>query len=106
MSDQIKRPHVDGDAGALMATGPVLPRWLGISGKAVYDLAKAGILVRVNREQFSLEESVPAIANISGRPYRNMAAMMAVMPCELNASGTSDLAQGWWARRRLHAPHR
>jgi len=36
----------------------VLARWLGISGKAVYELAKAGILVRVSRDQFYLEESV------------------------------------------------
>ena len=42
----------------LLASGPVLARWLGISGKAVYDLAKAGILVRVGRDQFSLEQSV------------------------------------------------
>jgi hypothetical protein len=41
-----------------VATAPVLARWLGISGKAVYDLAKAGILVRVSRDQFLLEESV------------------------------------------------
>ncbi len=42
----------------LVSSGPVLARWLGISGKAVYDLAKAGILVRVSRDQFSLEDSV------------------------------------------------
>jgi len=42
----------------LLASGPALARWLGISGKAVYDLAKAGILVRASRDQFSLEESV------------------------------------------------
>jgi hypothetical protein len=36
----------------------VLARWLGISGKAVYELAKAGVLVRVSRDQFLLEESV------------------------------------------------
>lgn len=44
--------------GELVATGPVLARWLGISGKAVYELAKMGILMRVSRDQFLLEESV------------------------------------------------
>ena len=41
-----------------VATAPVLARWLGISGKGVYDLAKAGVLVHVSRDQFLLEESV------------------------------------------------
>ena len=41
-----------------LATAPVLARWLGISGKSVYDLAKAGVLVRSSRDQFLLEESV------------------------------------------------
>ena len=37
---------------------PCWPAGFGISGKAVYDLAKAEILVRVSRDQFSLEDSV------------------------------------------------
>lgn len=39
-------------------SGPVLARWLGISGKTVYDLGKAGILVQAGRGQYKLEESV------------------------------------------------
>jgi hypothetical protein len=58
MSGESKdRPSLN-DGAELVASGPVLARWLGISGKAVYDLAKAGILLRVSRDQFSLEESV------------------------------------------------
>ena len=48
-----------------IASAPVLARWLGISGKAVYELAKAGVLVRVSRDQFLLEESVRR----KGRPF-------------------------------------
>ena len=44
--------------GELIATAPVLARWLGVNGKAVYDLAKAGVLVRRSRDQFLLEESI------------------------------------------------
>jgi hypothetical protein len=39
-------------------TAPVLARWLGISGKEVYDLAKAGVIVRVGRDLYALEPSV------------------------------------------------
>jgi hypothetical protein len=38
-------------------SGEELARWLGLSGKEVYDLAKAGILVRAGRS-YRLEESV------------------------------------------------
>ena len=55
---KIEEPSKAGANGELLATAPVIARWLGIFGKAVYDLAKAGILVRFNREQFLLEESV------------------------------------------------
>lgn len=48
-------PDLNGD---LVATAPVLARWLGVNGKAVYDLAKAGVLVRRSRDQFLLEQSV------------------------------------------------
>jgi hypothetical protein len=58
MSAESKDQPTSGDGGKLLASGPVLARWLGISGKAVYDLAKAGILVRVGRDQFLLEESI------------------------------------------------
>lgn len=47
-----------GPNGELIATGPVIARWLGLSGKAVYDLAKSGVLVRLGRNSFLVEESV------------------------------------------------
>ena len=47
-----------GPHGELLVTAPVLARWLGVNGKAVYDLAKAGILVRFSRDHFLLEDSV------------------------------------------------
>ena len=58
MSTESKDQLPSNNHADLVASGPVLARWLGITGKAVYDLAKAGILVRVGRDQFSLEESV------------------------------------------------
>jgi len=39
-------------------SAPVLARWLGVSGKTVYDLAKAGIVVRAGGGLYRLEESV------------------------------------------------
>jgi phage terminase Nu1 subunit (DNA packaging protein) len=42
----------------LRVTGPELARWLGVSGKIVYELAKEGIVVRATREEFLLEESI------------------------------------------------
>ena len=39
-------------------SAPVLARWLGLSGKTVYELAKAGVLVRANGGLYRLEESV------------------------------------------------
>jgi hypothetical protein len=41
-----------------LATAPVLARWLGVSGKTVYELAKAGIVVRAARGLYPLEENV------------------------------------------------
>jgi phage terminase Nu1 subunit (DNA packaging protein) len=38
--------------------GPTLARWLGVSGKAVYELAKLGITVRAPGGRFDLEQSV------------------------------------------------
>ncbi len=38
--------------------GPTLARWLGVSGKAVYDLAKLGIAVRAAGGRYDLEQSV------------------------------------------------
>jgi biotin operon repressor len=40
-----------------LVSGEELARWLGLSGKEIYDLAKAGILVRVGRA-YRLEQSV------------------------------------------------
>ena len=58
MSHESKGLAASGACNQPVATAPVLARWLGISGKAVYDLAKAGVLVRVSRDHFLLEESV------------------------------------------------
>jgi biotin operon repressor len=38
-------------------SGEELARWLGLSGKEVYDLGKAGVLIRVGRA-YRLEDSV------------------------------------------------
>jgi hypothetical protein len=38
--------------------GPVLARWLGVSGKVIYDLAKAGIIERGAGGLYALEVSV------------------------------------------------
>ncbi len=37
---------------------PTLARWLGVSGKTVYELAKSGIVVQVGKGRFDLEASV------------------------------------------------
>jgi hypothetical protein len=58
MSRESKAVPTSGASDQPVATAPVLARWLGISGKAVYDLAKAGVLVRVSRDHFLLEENV------------------------------------------------
>jgi hypothetical protein len=58
MPRENKAAPTSGDSNEPVATAPVLARWLGISGKAVYELAKAGVLVRVSRDYFLLEESV------------------------------------------------
>jgi hypothetical protein len=42
---------------AELVSGEELARWLGLNGKEIYDLGKAGILVRVKRA-YQLEESV------------------------------------------------
>ena len=39
-------------------SAPVLARWLGVSGKTIYELAKAGVVVRANGGMYRLEESV------------------------------------------------
>jgi hypothetical protein len=47
----MNRPEAD------LVSGEELARWLGVSGKEIYDLGKVGILVRVGRA-YRLEESV------------------------------------------------
>jgi hypothetical protein len=47
-----------------LVCGEELARWLGVSRKEIYDLGKAGILVRVGRA-YRLEEMCAAIANTS-----------------------------------------
>ena len=58
MSRESKGIPTSAGSNEPVATAPVLARWLGISGKAVYELAKAGVLVHVTRDHFLLEESV------------------------------------------------
>jgi hypothetical protein len=45
------------DTEAELVSGEEIARWLGLSGKEIYDLGKAGILVRVGRT-YRLQESV------------------------------------------------
>jgi hypothetical protein len=47
----MSRPEPD------LVSGEELARWLGLSGKEVYDLGKAGVLVRIGRA-YRLEDSV------------------------------------------------
>jgi hypothetical protein len=42
----------------LNTSSRTLARWLGVSGKAVYDLGRVGVLVRVAGGMYRLEESV------------------------------------------------
>jgi hypothetical protein len=60
-------------ANELLVTAPELSRWLGVPGKTVYELAKAGIAVHATREEFLLEESVRRYCE----PIRRMAARLA-----------------------------
>jgi phage terminase Nu1 subunit (DNA packaging protein) len=41
-----------------LVSGPVLARWLGVTDKTVREMAKAGIVVRVKRGLYKLEDSV------------------------------------------------
>ena len=71
-----------------VATAPVLARWLGISGKAVYDLAKAGVLVHVSRDHFILEESVRRYCE----HIRRAASRPADAPASVQAAAVSNSA--------------
>jgi biotin operon repressor len=53
------RPHptIMSDTEAELVSGEEIARWLGLSGKEIYDLGKAGILVRVGRA-YRLQQSV------------------------------------------------
>jgi hypothetical protein len=42
----------------LAVEAPVLAHWLGVSGKTVYELTKAGVAVRTGGELYRLKESV------------------------------------------------
>jgi phytoene/squalene synthetase len=67
------------------ATAPVLARWLGISGKAVYELGKAGVLVHVSRDHFLLEESLRRYCEHI-RGDRSAALRSASTPCTISRS--------------------
>ncbi len=47
-----------GPASPPRVEAPALARWLGVSGKTVYELTKAGIAVRTGGELYRLKESV------------------------------------------------
>jgi hypothetical protein len=54
---KIAYPTIMSHTDVELVSGEEIARWLGLSGKEIYDLGKAGILVRVGRA-FRLEESV------------------------------------------------
>ena len=74
--------------------GPTLARWLGVSGKAVYDLGRAGVLVRVGG-MYRLEESV--------RGYCEHLRQAA----EPRSHQRATLPASWWRRLKPRAafPH-
>jgi hypothetical protein len=69
-ADATRRPrsaHEMSHARGELVSSEELARWLGLSGKEVYDLAKAAILVRVGRA-FRLEESFRRYCEFLRRP--------------------------------------
>lgn len=63
----------------------VLARWLGINGVAVRDLARRGIVVKVGRGSYALEDSVRrALAH-----YRDIASDKG------GAASLADIRQQW-----------
>jgi Transcriptional regulator, AbiEi antitoxin len=60
-----------------LVSGAVLARWLGVTDHTVREMAKAGIVVRVARGLYPLEENVTVTATTSGRRRRNAAALTA-----------------------------
>ena len=58
VQDQGKEQDSDGEAVLPAVTANALARWLGVSPKVVYDLAKDGIIERGAGRLFPLEDSV------------------------------------------------
>ena len=59
MTPDRKKQLVNADhPGSPTVTAPTLARWLGIAGKYVYELAKAGVLVRAGRGMYRTRGSV------------------------------------------------
>jgi hypothetical protein len=55
---QDKEKHSNGDPPLPAVSANTLARWLGVTPKVVYDLAKAGVIERGPARLFPLEESV------------------------------------------------
>jgi len=56
-------------------SAPVLARWLGVSGKAIYELAKAGVVVRAGGGRYRLAESVTRYCEHLRQKGRSAAAL-------------------------------
>jgi hypothetical protein len=53
------KKQIDTDEPVPLAVeSPVLARWLGVTGKQVYELGKAGIAVRAGHDRYYVEASV------------------------------------------------
>ena len=56
--DQGKEQDAEGEATPPAVTANALARWLGVTPKVVYDLAKDGVIERGTGRLFPLEDSV------------------------------------------------
>jgi len=65
-----------------LVSGEALVRWLELSGKEVYDLRKAGVLVR-DRQRFGLRRACGATVNTCG----------ARLPRKTSCTRQTDMAQ-------------
>jgi hypothetical protein len=50
--------HANGETPLPAVSANVLARWLGVTPKLIYDLAKTGVIERGSGRLFQLEESV------------------------------------------------
>jgi hypothetical protein len=73
MSGESKSQQITGGAAEQFASGPVLARWLGISGKAVYELARPASWCASAETSFPSKQASAVIASISCRLRRSVA---------------------------------